>query len=131
MKVTAGTKPGTKVKVIANGANHQIALGTTLTLKHTNFTNHNPTITVNESAAYLLVGDVELVCVTSDGIKSDIKELEEQIDLLKLKLSYMEEVGSKNFDENEFKAYSTLKTLDDKKMSTFEKAKAIASLFNN
>lgn len=49
---------------------------------------------------------------------------------IKLKLAFMDEIGSDVYDENEFKAYQTLSIIEQGDMSKLEKAKAIAALIN-
>jgi len=44
------------------------------------------------------------------------------------KIAFMQEIGSDQFDENEFKAYHTLTIIEQSDMSKIEKAKAIAAL---
>jgi hypothetical protein len=46
----------------------------------------------------------------------------------KSKIAFMQEVGSDQFDENEFKAYHTLTIIEQSDMTKIEKAKAIAAL---
>ena len=74
--------------------------------------------------------------------KSSIEVFEEQIDkaVAKIaatrafieetqnKIAFMQEIGSDQFDENEFKAYHTLTIIEQSDMSKIEKAKAIAAL---
>ena len=76
--------------------------------------------------------------------KSSIEQFEEQIDkaVAKIaatrafieetqnKIAFMKEVGSDQFDENEFKAYHTLTIIEQSDMSKIEKAKAIAALIS-
>jgi hypothetical protein len=76
--------------------------------------------------------------------KSSIEVFEEQIDkaVAKIaatrafieetqnKIAFMQEVGSDQFDENEFKAYHTLTIIEQSDMSKIEKAKAIAALIS-
>lgn len=75
--------------------------------------------------------------ITSKEIKEDIKMYKEQLKEIEAsitqcnnKLDYLKEIGSDKFDDNEFKAYETLKLVDNKKLSTIEKAKLIAKLIN-
>jgi hypothetical protein len=49
---------------------------------------------------------------------------------IKMKIEFMTEIKSEDFDENEFKAYQTLTLIENTSMSKLEKAKAIASLIN-
>jgi hypothetical protein len=74
--------------------------------------------------------------------KSSIEVFEEQIDKAvakiaatrafieetKNKIDFMREIGSDQFDENEFKAFHTLTIIEQSDMSKIEKAKAIAAL---
>ena len=46
----------------------------------------------------------------------------------RMKIEFMDEIKSEEFDENEFKAYQTLTLIENTSMSKLEKAKAIASL---
>ncbi len=49
---------------------------------------------------------------------------------IKMKIQFMAEVNSEDFDENEFKAYQTLTLIENTSMSKLEKARAIASLIS-
>jgi len=53
--------------------------------------------------------------------ENDIKDL-------KVKLEFIEETGADEFDENVFKAYKTLKLIENKKLSALDKAKLIGKL---
>ena len=64
-----------------------------------------------------------------------IKELEQELTKTKTKLesiqskiNWINETGSTEFSEDEFKVYQTLKLLDDSKLSMIEKSKLIAEL---
>jgi hypothetical protein len=59
-----------------------------------------------------------------------IKATEAFIAEAKLKIAFMEETNSEEFNENEFKAYQTLTLIENTSMSKLEKAKAIASLID-
>jgi hypothetical protein len=48
-----------------------------------------------------------------------------------MKIDFMDEIKTEDFDENEFKAYQTLTLIENTSMSKLEKAKAIASLINS
>ena len=68
----------------------------------------------------------------SEEIKEDIikeiEELQSQVDCLKSKLDWMNEVGVDKYDEDEFKVYETLKTLQNDDLDIKGKTKLIASL---
>jgi hypothetical protein len=49
---------------------------------------------------------------------------------IKMKIEFMAEVNSEEFEENEFKAYQTLTLIENTSMSKLEKARAIASLIS-
>ena len=66
--------------------------------------------------------------ITKEEIQKEIETLECQINDEKLKLSWMEEVGTEEYDEDQFKVYKTLKLLEDGETSLVEKSKLIAEL---
>ena len=63
-----------------------------------------------------------------EELKKDKKEIDKSIAVEKEKLAYLNEVESDEFNDNEFKAYSTLSLLENKKLSKLDKAKLIAKL---
>lgn len=76
--------------------------------------------------------------------KTSIEKFQEQIEKAKenivktetfiaetlAKISFLQEIGSDIFDENEFKAFHTLTIIEQGNMSKIEKAKAIAALIS-
>lgn len=66
--------------------------------------------------------------INVSSINEEIKELEEKISCLKAKVEWMNEVGAEEYDEDEFKVYETLKTLQNDELSLKDKTKLIASL---
>lgn len=65
---------------------------------------------------------------TKEDITKQIDELQSEIDCLKSKLDWMNEVGVDEYDEDEFKVYETLKTLQNEDLDIKGKTKLIASL---
>ena len=65
---------------------------------------------------------------TKEEILEQLESLQSDIDCLKSKLEWMDEVGVCEYDEDEFKVYGTLKTLQDDDLSLKDKTKLIASL---
>ena len=65
-----------------------------------------------------------------ESIKAEMENRSALITELNSKLKYMDEVGSDQFDENEFKAYQTLTIIEKGGLSKLEKARAIAQLLN-
>lgn len=66
--------------------------------------------------------------INASSLNEEIKELEEKISCLKAKLEWMNELGVEEYDEDEFKVYETLKTLQNDELSLKDKTKLIASL---
>lgn len=73
--------------------------------------------------------EIRKLSSSKESILSEIKEHETSITALKSKLEFIEEVGSEEFDEDEFKIYNALKALD-KKGSRIEKARALKAIIN-
>lgn len=65
-----------------------------------------------------------------ENISSTIKELEEMLQETKTKLKYLEASGEEEFNENEFRVFIALKTIEDKSISEKERIKIIAGLLN-
>lgn len=60
--------------------------------------------------------------------QDEIGKINEKIDSLKSKIEYLGEIGSDEYVENEFKAYSALTIIGRPGMSKLEQAKALAVL---
>ena len=80
------------------------------------------------SAGYVYEYEMRRFEETKEEIIKEIEELQSQIDCLKSKLDWMDEVGVYIYDENEFKIYETLKTLENGELGIKEKTKLIVSL---
>ena len=70
-----------------------------------------------------------------DVYKLGIKELEQELseaqtklDTIQSKINWINETGSDEYSEDEFKVYQTLKLLENGKLSMIEKSKLIAEL---
>lgn len=125
-------RPGDKMKVVANGAGHGSPMGTVLTYKGPSGNN----IAVNETTWVYFPADLEAAPATREALEERIRNaqariLTAQVDIEtdRARLAYMDEVGGDSFNENEFKAYQTLRLLDQSGLSTLQRAKAIAGLF--
>ena len=64
------------------------------------------------------------------SIAKKISEKKKEIEALQAKLDFMKESGETTYNENTFKAYQTLKLIDNKKLSNMERAKLISKLIN-
>lgn len=89
--------------------------------------------------SYVTPSEVELVQVTMstaekiqatiDAHKAELTAITEKIERAEAKLAFLQETGSDEFDETEFKAYQTLKLIEENpEMSRLEKARAIAAI---
>ncbi len=67
---------------------------------------------------------------TKGDIKEEIKDLEARVLDLKGRMTFMDEIGSESYDENEYKAYNTLSIIEAKGTTKAEKAKLIAKLIS-
>ncbi len=126
-------QPAPKGKVSSNN-------GYTTTHKGLTFVIQKPYITPSGNSGYYImfesgggagwVYDYELVGYeqTREDIIKEIEELQSQVDCLKSKLDWMNEVGVYKYDEDEFKVYETLKTLENGELGIKEKTKLIATL---
>jgi len=65
----------------------------------------------------------EIIC-----LKADKKKIDNEINSIKDKIEFITENQCEKFDEEEFKAFQTLKLVDNPKLSRIEKAKLIAKL---
>jgi len=71
----------------------------------------------------------EKIQATIDAHKAELTAITEKIEKAEAKLAFLQETGSDEFDETEFKAYQTLKLIEENpEMSRLEKAKAIADI---
>lgn len=120
---------GTKVVVVDNKTQHNTPLGTKLTIKSFYHNSNLLYVYVNENGWAYFECDLELDSYTVEDITKELELAKQKVSHLENKIKYMEETNGSSFDENEFKAYNTLKTLENTTMSTLEKAKAIAGLF--
>jgi hypothetical protein len=66
--------------------------------------------------------------VTLEELRNQYTEKENEMKEIGFKIEWMEETGSTEFDENEFKVYQTLKLFEDKELTMVEKSKLIAKL---
>jgi len=69
--------------------------------------------------------------ITKEDFEKQKVELQNSINELNMKLSWMDENGVGEFNEDEFKVFKTLTLLDDDSISKVEKSKLIAQLIKN
>ncbi len=66
-----------------------------------------------------------------EKLKAEKDSLKSKIDLIQTKIDWLTESGNSEFDEEQYKVYTTLKLLEKKDLSTMEKSKLIAELIKN
>ena len=76
------------------------------------------------------VGDYKKMEETQEELLEKVTELEKEVEEIHKKIAWMKAVKAEKFDETEFKVWTTLQVLNDKKISEYEKAKVIAQLIN-
>lgn len=75
--------------------------------------------------------DCKLSGINRDYFEKNIAERQRLIDEDKAIIAWMDEVGADEYDENEFKVWQALTTIESGTMSKLDKVKAIAALLNN
>ena len=138
--ITTNLTKGTKLVVIDNKSCHNIPLNTKVKYSYSASASEGKIYVSRDGkilGQYFYNSDLRLDIYTIEDMNDELKSAEEAVlnaekvvENIKFKIEYMTEVGSDNFDENEYKAYSTLKTLENTNLTTLDKAKQIASLFN-
>lgn len=69
--------------------------------------------------------------VTLEELNAEKDSLKSKIDSIQTKIDWLTETGNSEFDEEQYKVYTTLKLLEKKDLSTMEKSKLIAELIKN
>jgi hypothetical protein len=80
------------------------------------------------NCGYVYGDEIVSSVITKEELTSKIKSLKEEITELNSKLDFMNEHKLEEYDADTFKAFSVLKLVDNKKLSTIDKAKLIAEL---
>ena len=84
----------------------------------------------NTNAYYVLPSRLKKVMDTKISITKLIANKKAEIVELQAKLNFLKESGEAQYNENTFKAYQTLKLLDNNKLTKMEKAKLISGLIS-
>lgn len=94
----------------------------------------NPDYFYLDGGNHVLAGSIEMATLSMEDMKAqeesiskEIKSLQEDKKILKMKMDFMKKNKLDEFDEDEFKAFSILKALQDAG-SDLEKAKVIAKI---
>jgi hypothetical protein len=67
---------------------------------------------------------------TLEELRDEYTEKENEMKEIGIKIEWMEQTGSTEFKENEFKVYQTLKLFENKELTMVEKSRLIANLIN-
>lgn len=125
---------GDKVKVVGVSSGHGSPIGTILTFK--SYYNNNTGYMVSENGSWYGINDLDYTVIPRECLvkkiearKADAERVAADVALMTRQLGFLDETGQQAFDDNEFKAYYTLKVLEKNDLTTLERAKAIASLF--
>jgi hypothetical protein len=77
---------------------------------------------------WLQLHDAKVVGITRKDYQKVIDEYQAKIDEAKTTIAWMDEAGVTEFEEDEFKVWQALSTIEDGSMSKMNKVKAIAAL---
>ena len=80
------------------------------------------------SAGLVYEWEIEDYKIGMKELEQELSEAQAKLDNIQLKIDWIKETGSEEFNEDEFKVYQTLKLLDNGKLSMIEKSKLIAGL---
>lgn len=79
---------------------------------------------------YLYARQFDIAPITKEELNEERDDLMNQVSEINSKLSWMDEVGNKEYDEDEFRAWQALSIVDSA-TSKIEKARALAKLMKN
>ena len=85
-------------------------------------------INSTEETPWQRFSNAELSYETREYLMEEKKALILSLEKIDEKIAWMNEVGSDEFDETQFKVWNVLKTMDDKGLSMNERVKVIAEL---
>ena len=130
---------GKKVRVIGNGAGHNLPMNSIFTVDMANCggTNHTGTFyRLDAKSSYsVMLTDIEMCNLTKEDMQASKKYLDEKISemqkeklLLDSQIAFMQDNNLEEYDEDLFKVNEVLKKLDDVTLTGIERAKVIASI---
>ncbi len=123
-------KVGDAAKVINNTAGHGSKIGekVIITWANSNGSSYNARAANGGVYAYNPI-DLASAVTSKKDLETFIEEQEAEITTAKMKLKYLKETDSEEFDESEFKIYNALTILDGAK-SKIEKARILKDILN-
>lgn len=118
---------GDMVEVFQDTTGHRQPVGTTGVIKGRQngyyFLEEFPNV-------YFMPADLQKYSCTVETLNAEIADKEKEIVELRAKITYLEETKVEKFCPREFRAYQTLKLLqDDGSLSLMEKARRVAELY--
>lgn len=122
-------KVGDVVIPIRNVGSHNYTLGKEYIVHEIcteNFRAKNPV--TGELGNYLRYDEVKLVGTNREYMLRQVAKLETELTDVRNKLAWMDEVGTDEFDETEYKVWSVMNAVEDTSMTKIERVKLIASL---
>lgn len=133
-------KIGDKFKIVgnrlANQGYYEFQPGTTVIVTYRAGNSTNVTQIPNSTGytgrqCNVIMTDLAPLSLKKEDLEKELLELDEQKKAIQEKIDWINETGSEEYDETEVKVWSTLKTLDNKKLTPLQKSKAIANLIKN
>lgn len=117
---------GKKVKIISNSSGHAIPIGTEGIVER----QQGNQLFLKGNGSWFYLTDVKILDTSKDDIAKNIDKLKSEIAIAENQLKFMDDNGLENYDEDQFKVYQTLTTLEDATLSKMDKAKMIADLIS-
>lgn len=124
-------KSGQKVKIVNIASGHQLPIGTKGTFAGPLPGNPGYALLREFPGRNFFLPDLELMSCNLGQLHIESEERETELQLIKDKISYLEETGNDEVDEDEFKSYQVLKLVEDGDLPIGEKAKRIAAVFKS
>ena len=122
-------KVGDVVIPIRNVGSHNYTLGKEYIVHDINSENFRAKDTVTgELGNYLRYDEVKLIGTNREYMLRQVAKLETELTDVRNKLAWMDEVGTDEFDETEYKVWSVMNAVEDTSMTKIERVKLIASL---
>jgi hypothetical protein len=119
---------GQQAEITQDTSGHRQPVGTVVTIKGKQngyyFTEKMPNV-------YFMASDLKAFTCTVETLTKEIENHQNDIKQLQTKIDYLKETGEEKFCMKQYKAYQTLKLLqDEQNLSLIEKARRVAELYS-
>ena len=123
-------KVGQLVKVTGNSNSNDYTIGEIYRVTRNTGSNcvQAESLDGNWTGNNLDLRDCEIVGLTKEHFKSEIKRLENEIAEAKSIMAWMDETGNTEYNADEHKVWTAITTIEDNSISKLDKVKLIASL---